>query len=57
MVKVKVKAKFSLEQATKAHSGNRDIALPFFNLGARWGWVVSDTLRPLYPEQDPIPIV
>jgi len=27
-----------------------------FNLGARWGWVVNTTPRPLYPwERDPIP--
>ena len=31
---------------------------PFFNLGARWGWVVNATPRPLYPrERDPLPIV
>jgi hypothetical protein len=30
----------------------------FFNLGARWGWVVNVTPRPLYPrERDPVPIV
>jgi len=30
----------------------------FFNLGARWGWVVNATLRPLYArERDPVPIV
>jgi hypothetical protein len=30
----------------------------FFNLGARWGWVVSATPWPLYPrETDPVPIV
>jgi hypothetical protein len=25
----------------------------FFNLGARWGWVVNATLRPLYPRERP----
>jgi hypothetical protein len=34
---VKVKVKVTLEQVTKAHRGNRGIALIFFNLGARWG--------------------
>jgi hypothetical protein len=29
----------------------------FFNLGARWGWVVSVTPRPLYSWKDPVPIV
>jgi hypothetical protein len=42
------KVKFTLEQAAKAQRGSRGIAL-VFNLGARWGWVVNDTLRPLYP--------
>jgi hypothetical protein len=35
--KVKVKVKFTLEQATKAKRGSRGIAKLFFNLGARWG--------------------
>jgi hypothetical protein len=25
-----------------------------FNLDARWGWVVSATLRPLYPRERPV---
>jgi hypothetical protein len=29
----------------------------FFNLGARWGWVVNATPRPLYPQERPVPIV
>jgi hypothetical protein len=30
----------------------------FFNIGARWGWVVNATPRPLYPrERDPVKIV
>ena len=30
----------------------------FFKLGARCGWVVNATPRPLYPwERDPVPIV
>jgi hypothetical protein len=35
--KVKVKVKFTLEQATKAQRGSRGIALLFFNPGARRG--------------------
>jgi hypothetical protein len=52
------KVKVSLEQVMKAQRGSRGIALLFFNLGARWGWVVNSTPRPLYPrERDRIPIV
>jgi hypothetical protein len=30
----------------------------FFNLGARWGWMVNTTPRPLYlGERDPVPTV
>ena len=49
---VKVKVKFTLEQATKAQSGRRGIVL-FFNLGARSGWVVNATPRPPYPRERP----
>jgi hypothetical protein len=37
-IKVKVKVKFTLEQATKAQRESRGIAL-LFNLGAGRGWV------------------
>jgi catalase len=47
----KVKVNFTLEQAMKAQRGSRGIALLFFNLGARWGWVVNATPRPFYPEE------
>jgi hypothetical protein len=41
----------------KAQNGSRVITL-LFNLGARCGWVVNATLRPLYPrERDPASIV
>ena len=49
----KVKLKLNLEQATKAQRGSTGIALLFFNLGARWGWVVNATPRPLYPLKRP----
>jgi hypothetical protein len=32
---------------------SRGIALLFLNLGARTGWVVSTTPRPLYPRERP----
>ena len=45
--------KITLEQATKAQRGSRGTALPFSNLGARWGWVVKATPWPLYPRETP----
>jgi hypothetical protein len=48
-----VMVKVALEQAmkTQRYSGT------FFNLCARWGWVVNATRRPLCPqERDPISI-
>jgi len=34
------------------------VALFFFYLGVKLGWVVNATLRPLYPrEKDPVPIL
>jgi hypothetical protein len=54
---VKVKVKFTLEQAMKARSGSRGIAI-LFNLSAGKGGVVNAMPRMLYPyEKDPIPIV
>ena len=52
---VRVNVKFILEQSTKAQKGLYSL----FNLGApRWGWVVSTTPRPIYPqERDPVTIV
>jgi hypothetical protein len=39
----------------KVRTGSRGIALPFLNLGTRWGWVVNATPRPLYHrERDPV---
>jgi hypothetical protein len=43
---IKVKVKFTLEQAMKAQRESF-----FLNLGARWGWVVNATPRPLYPRE------
>jgi len=50
--------KITLEQAMKAQSGSRSVALPFFNLGARRRWAVSATLWLLYlREGDLVPIL
>ena len=42
-VKVKVKFKFTLQQAMNAHRTERGTALLFFDLDARWGLVVNAT--------------
>jgi hypothetical protein len=47
-VGIKVKVKFTLEQATKTQRGSRGIDLLILNLGTRWGGVVT-TPRLLYP--------
>jgi hypothetical protein len=40
----------------KAQTGIRGITLLILNLGARWGWVVNATSRPLYlRERVPVP--
>jgi hypothetical protein len=46
--KVNVKVKFTLEQAVKVQRWSRGIVLFFFNLGARWLWMVNATTRSLY---------
>ena len=48
-----VQVKLTPEQATKAQKGSRGIRTLFFNLGARWEWVVNPTPRPLYPRERP----
>jgi len=53
-----VQIKSTLEQAMKDQRGVQVYLYAFFNLGARWGWLVNDTSRPLYPrERDLVPIV
>ena len=42
----------TLEQATKTQRKSRYLYY-FFNLDARWGWVVNTTPRPLYPRERP----
>jgi hypothetical protein len=44
----KVKVKFTLELAFKAQKEGSGLALLLFDFGARWGWVVIATTRPLY---------
>jgi hypothetical protein len=51
--RVTIKVKFALQQATNAMRGSRGIALLILDLGARRGWVVSTTPRPLYPRERP----
>jgi hypothetical protein len=52
-----VKVKFALQQVTKAQRGVEVQLYSFFNLGARWGWVVNVTPRPLNPREiGPMPI-
>jgi hypothetical protein len=49
--------KFTLEQATKTQKGGRSKALPFFNLGTKWG-LINATTQMLDPrERDQVPIV
>ena len=43
------KKNFTLEQAMKAHRGAEVYLYSFFNLGARWGWMVNAMPLPLYP--------
>jgi hypothetical protein len=50
-VKVKVKVKVTLEQAPKAQSGSRGIALLFLTSALIGGWVVKATPRPFYPRE------
>ena len=49
---------FILEQAMKAIGRVEVQFYSLFNFGARWGWQVNATSRPLYPrERGPVPIV
>ena len=48
-LKVKVKVKFTLEQATKAQSGSRCITVLFLQPRLQMGRVVSATPLPIYP--------
>ena len=42
----------------KSQKGSKGVDYSFFNLGARWEWVVNTTPQLLYPqERDPISIL
>jgi len=47
------KVTFTLVHATKAQRGSRLQLYCFFNLGARWGWVVNAKPRLLYSWERP----
>jgi hypothetical protein len=52
------KLKITLEQAIKTRGGVEVHLYSFFNLDARWMYLVNATPLPLYPlERDPLPIV
>jgi hypothetical protein len=52
------KVKVALKQSMKVLRGVEVQLYSFFNLGARWGWVVNATPRQLYTrERDPVPTV
>ena len=53
----KVKVKFTLDQAMKAQRGIDVQLYSFFNLDARWEWVVNTTSRPLNPRENPVSMV
>jgi len=53
-IQVKIKVKFTLEQATKAQKGSRGIAV-LFNLGARWGGCSTPRPGRFTPGKDPVP--
>jgi hypothetical protein len=48
---VKVNLKFTIEQAVQAQRESRGIAYSFFNLGARWAWVVNASPRKHCPRE------
>jgi hypothetical protein len=49
----RIKVNFALKQAPKSQRGSRGIALLNRDLGARRWWMVSTTLRPIYPWERP----
>ena len=50
-LRVKVKIKFTLEQAMKTQNGGGYKTVLLFNLGVRCRWLVNVTPRPLYPRE------
>jgi hypothetical protein len=51
--KINSKSKSPYNRPRRAQMGSRGIALLILDLGARRWWVVSTTLRPLYPRERP----
>jgi hypothetical protein len=51
--KVKVKVKVTLEHTPKIQRGENVQLYSFFNLDARWEWMVNATFRPLNPRERP----
>ena len=54
-MKVKVKVKFTLEQARKVQRGSRGITVLFLNLGARWVWWSTPRPSRFTPGRYPVP--
>ena len=51
-----LQVKFALERAMKSQRRVEVSLYSFLSLGARWGWVVNATSRPLYnQEKEPVP--
>jgi len=50
IVKVKLSLCLTKHHDIKTYRGNGGIAPSIPDLGIRWGWVVSFTPRPLYPQ-------
>jgi len=57
IVALKIKVQFTLEQATKAQSGRRCVALLFFNLAPDGMGGQRHAPAALPPGKDPVPIV
>jgi hypothetical protein len=52
-----LKVKFTLEQAQRPRGVVEVQLYSFFNLGARWRWVVKATPGRFIPGNDPVPII
>jgi hypothetical protein len=50
---VKGKGKVLPRTGHEDPEGEKMYNYSFFNLGARWGWVVNATPQPLYPRERP----
>jgi hypothetical protein len=50
---VNIKSKFHFKQVTKTQTGCKAYLYSSLDIGARCGWVVNATPRPLYPPERP----